>query len=325
MSTSSRTLRLLSLLQTHRYWSGDELADRLEVSIRTLRRDVDRLRDLGYPVQADRGVGGGYQLTPGAAMPPLVLDDEEAVALVVGLQSATTSSLAGVADASVRALATVVPVLPKRLRRRVEAIGAATVTLGPEGPIRDLTDPGTLVVLAQACRDAERVRFGYTSARGDSTHRSVEPVRLVTIGRRYYLLGFDLDRADWRSFRLDRLSDPEPTGHRFRPREVPGGDAAAYIRRGLRRSDQGPQVSAVLAADADRVREQIGRWCEVTELGPGRCRVRAESAHPEWMAFALAHTGAEISAVEPESLRAVMRTWASRFTQAVGPPSGRSG
>ncbi|UFU06783.1 helix-turn-helix transcriptional regulator [Ruania halotolerans] len=321
MSTGSRTLRLLSLLQTHRYWSGDDLADRLEVSIRTLRRDVDRLRDLGYPVQADRGVGGGYQLAPGAAMPPLVLDDEGAVALVVGLQAAATSSVAGVADASVRALATVVPVLPKRLRRRVEAIGAATVTLGPAGPVRDVTDPGTLVVLAQASRDAERVRFGYTSASGHLSHRTVEPVRLVTVGRRYYLLAYDLDRSDWRSFRLDRLDDPQPTGHRFRPREVPGGDAAAYVRDSLRRSDRHPEVSAELAAEADQVRERIGRWFEVTETGPGRCRVHAEGIDPEWMAFSLAHAGAEILAVEPAEVREVMRSWASRFTRAVGPPS----
>ncbi|QOR71003.1 YafY family transcriptional regulator [Ruania alkalisoli] len=321
MSTSSRTLRLLSLLQTHRYWSGDDLADRLEVSIRTLRRDIDRLRDLGYPVQADRGVGGGYQLAPGAAMPPLVLDDDEAVALVVGLQSAAHSGLANVAEASVRALATVVPVLPQRLRRQVEAIGATTDSLRPEAPASEATDPGTLVALAQACRDAERVRFGYSSASGEATERHVEPVRLVTVGRRYYLLGYDLDRADWRSFRLDRVREPSPTGVRFRPREVPGGDAAAYVRAGLRRGSRGPEVSAEIAADADQVRERIGRWFDVTESGPGRCRVHAEGINPEWMAFALAHTGGEILSVEPAQVREVMRAWASRFTRALGTPS----
>ncbi|UFU03215.1 YafY family transcriptional regulator [Ruania suaedae] len=321
MTTSSRTLRLLSLLQAHRYWAGDELAERLGVSLRTLRRDVDRLRDLGYPVQSGRGVGGGYQLAPGAALPPLVLDDDEAVALVVGLQSAAHSGLANVAEASVRALATVVPVLPTRLRRQVEAIGATTDSLRPDAPAGEATDPATLVVLAQACRDAERVRFGYSSASGEATHRHVEPVRLVTVGRRYYLLGYDLDRADWRSFRLDRVREPLPTGSWFRPREVPGGDAAAYVRDGLRRGSPGPQASAELVADADRVREQIGRWFEVTASGPGRCRVHADGVDPEWMAFALAHTGGEILSVEPAEVREVMRTWAGRFTQAVGPPS----
>jgi len=158
-STSSRTLRLLSLLQTRRYWAGTELADRLEVSLRTLRRDIDRLRELGYPVQADRGVGGGYQLASGAALPPLVLDDEEAVALAVGLLAGTGGSLSGIAEASVRALAKVVQVMPQSLRHRVEALRSATAAPAWPGTV-PAADPAALVVLAQACRDDERVTFG---------------------------------------------------------------------------------------------------------------------------------------------------------------------
>ncbi|MGH8964439.1 MAG: helix-turn-helix transcriptional regulator, partial [Actinomycetes bacterium] len=233
-NTSSRTLRLLSLLQTHRYWPGAELADRLGVSVRTLRRDIDRLRELGYPVEASRGVDGGYQLAAGAALPPLVLDDEEAVALAVGLQAAAQGGVSGIAETSVRALAKVVQVMPPRLRRRVDALRAMTVPAG-FGSSAPEVDADLLTVLAQACRDAERVMFGYTSASGDVTSREVEPLRLVSLGRRWYLVAYDLLRHDWRSFRLDRVVDggARRTGARFRPRELPAEDAAAFVRSGI--------------------------------------------------------------------------------------------
>ena len=178
-NTSSRTLRLLSLLQTHRYWPGTQLADRLGVSVRTLRRDIDRLRELGYPVEASRGVDGGYQLAAGAALPPLVLDDEEAVALAVGLQAAAQSGVAGVAESSVRALAKVVQVMPPRLRRRVDALRTMTIPTGWEQPSATV-DPDVLTAVAQACRDTERLEFGYTAADGERTDRHVEPLRLVS-------------------------------------------------------------------------------------------------------------------------------------------------
>ena len=227
-NTSSRTLRLLSLLQTHRYWPGAELADRLEVSVRTLRRDVDRLRELGYPVEANRGVDGGYQLAAGAAMPPLVLDDEEAVALAVGLQAAAQGGVAGVAEASVRALAKVVPVMPPRLRRRVEALRMATVpaTFADGGPA---VDPGTLTAVAQACRDAERLEFGYAAADEARTNRLVEPFRLVPLGRRWYLVAYDLHRHDWRSFPRPARR-PAPDGRPLPPRDLPADDAAAFVQ-----------------------------------------------------------------------------------------------
>src|SRR5919199_2231532 len=174
-NTSSRMLRLLSLLQTHRYWAGAELADRLEVSVRTLRRDVDRLRELGYPVEAQRGVDGGYQLAAGAALPPLVLDDDEAVALALGLQAAAQNGVAGVAESSVSALTKVTQVMPPRLRRRVEALRAMTVATGWAGAGAGPTvDAGALTTVAQACRDAVRLRFAYSAADGTRSYREVE-------------------------------------------------------------------------------------------------------------------------------------------------------
>ena len=184
-NTSSRTLRLLSLLQTHRYWPGPELADRLGVSVRTLRRDVDRLRELGYPVEAQRGIDGGYQLAAGAALPPLVVDDEEAVALAVGLQAAAQGAVEGIAESSVRALAKVIQVMPARLRRRVDALRAMTVPATPGSQNRTPVDPNVLTTIALACRDDERIRFDYVTADNRRTERHVEPHRLVSLGRRW--------------------------------------------------------------------------------------------------------------------------------------------
>ena len=226
-NTSSRTLRLLSLLQTHRFWPGPELADRLGVSARTLRRDVDRLRELGYPVDAHRGAEGGYQLAAGAALPPLVVDDDEAVALAVGMQAVAQGAVPGVEEAGVRALTKVVQVMPPRLRRRVEALRA--VTTAPTWNTAPPLDPDVLTTLAQACRDDERIEFGYTTYAGDRATRLAEPHRLVPLGRRWYLVAYDLHRHDWRSFRLDRIDRAPP--HR---RPLPAPHAADRRRRPVR-------------------------------------------------------------------------------------------
>jgi predicted DNA-binding transcriptional regulator YafY len=319
-NTSSRTLRLLSLLQTHRHWAGEELADRLEVSVRTLRRDVDRLRELGYPVRASRGVDGGYQLEPGATLPPLLLDDEEAVALAVGLQAAAQGSVAGIAESSVRALAKVVAVMPPRLRRRVDALRSMTVSPGWGGSGIG-PDAGVLVAVAQACRDTERLGFDYTAANGERTRRSVEPLRLVPLGRRWYLVAYDLVRHDWRSFRLDRLAEPTPTGARFRPRELPAEDAAAFVRAGLRTLPTSHAVSALVHAPAERVRERVGRWATVTELGPEgagppRCLLEMRADSLDWPAMALGTLGAEFTEVTPPELVELLHDWARRFAAA---------
>src|SRR5581483_1282937 len=244
--TSARPLRLLSLLESRRYWPGAELAGRLQVSPRTLRRDVDRLRELGYPIQAQRGVDGGYQLAAGTALPPLVVDDEEAVALAVGLQVAAQGAVEGTAEVSMRALAKVIQVMPARLRRRVEALSAATVPASwGNSATQAVVDPVILTTVALACRDTERLRFSYTAAGGERTERHAEPYRLVLLGRRWYLVGYDLTRQDWRSFRLDRLTGPRGTGARFRPRELPAADAAAFVRDGIGSATAVYQVEAI--------------------------------------------------------------------------------
>src|SRR6476646_2298546 len=298
-NTSSRTLRLLSLLQTLRFWSGPELADRLGVSARTLRRDVERLRELGYPVDAHRGAEGGYQLAAGAALPPLVIDDDEAVALAVGMQAVAQGAVPGVEEAGVRALTKVVQVMPPRLRRRVEALRA--VTTAPTWNTAPPLDPDVLTTLAQACRDDERIEFGYTTYAGDRATRLAEPHRLVPLGRRWYLVAYDLHRHDWRSFRLDRLDAPRRTGARFRARDLPADDAAAFVRAGLRNLPTSYDVEVLVDAPVDAVRARVGRWVSVEEAGAG-CRIRMSTDSLDWAALAVGAAGAEFTVVTPEEL-----------------------
>ncbi|HEU5032242.1 MAG TPA: YafY family protein [Spirillospora sp.] len=322
-NTSTRTLRLLSLLQSHRYWPGAELAERLDVSPRTLRRDVDRLRELGYPVEARRGVDGGYQLAAGAALPPLVIDDEEAVALAVGLQAAAQGPVDGIAEPSLRVLAKIVQVMPGRLRRRVEALRAMTVTGGWGGPARSDVDPDVLTTVALACRDNERLRFSYTAAGGRRTDRHVEPHRLVSLGRRWYLVAYDLDRADWRNLRVDRISGPDGTGARFRPRELPAADAAEFVRTRLDTAPRSYRVEVLADAPAAMVRERIGRWAVIEEVGADRCRVHLTSDSLEWPMVALGALGADFHVLHPPELVDRLRDWADRFHRASsGEPHG---
>ena len=299
-NTSARMLRLLSLLQTHRYWPGTELAERLEVSPRTLRRDVDRLRELGYPVDAARGVAGGYQLRAGAAVPPLLLDDDEAVAIAVGLRTAAAGAVAGFEETSVRALAKVIQLLPPRLRRRIDALREVTApgVLGG-GPV---LDPAVLTTLAMACRGEERVRFGYRPRDGQASSRHVEPHRLVSLGRRWYLIAWDLDRGDWRSFRVDRLAEPVLTGARFRPREIPGGDPVAWVRSRLRAIPTRFEVSVILRAPADKVRDIVGQWGLVEPLDAA-CRLRMNVDDLAWPVMALGVIGAPFTVESPPELR----------------------
>jgi predicted DNA-binding transcriptional regulator YafY len=313
-NTSSRTLRLLSLLQTHRFWPGPELADRLSVSPRTLRRDVDRLRELGYPVDAQRGVEGGYQLAAGAALPPLVVDDEEAVALAVGMQAAAQGAVPGIEEPALRALTKVVQVMPPRLRRRVEALRAVTVpTAWNTGPP---LDADALTTLAQACRDDERVEFDYTTQAGDRAGRLVEPHRLVPHGRRWYLVGYDLHRHDWRSFRLDRMEGPRRTGARFRPRTLPTSDAAEFVQAGIRNMPTSYQVEVVVHAPLERVNAQLGRWAEITDTGDGRCVVCMTADVLAWPAMALGMVDAEFEVRRPPELAELVRDWGARFIRA---------
>jgi predicted DNA-binding transcriptional regulator YafY len=360
-NTSSRTLRLLSLLQNHRYWAGTDLAGRLGVSPRTLRRDVDRLRDLGYPVEAHRGVDGGYQLAAGAVLPPLVVDNEEAVAIAVGLRLAAQGGGTGAsAEAAARALAKVTQVMPPGLRRQVEAVAAMTesATWGNDSPVA----PDVLAAAAIACRDAERIRFGYTAASGDLTRRHVEPHRLVVLDRRWYLVAYDLDRQDWRTFRLDRVTvssavpGPGPgaagrgpgsagrgpgaaglvpgaaglaaagsaaagpvtsAGARFRPREIPGGDAADFVRRTIATPSGSYDVEVIFEAPAATIRTRIGRWATIEDLGPGRCRARLTPPDAsDWAVIALGVAGADFQVISPAGLAEQVREWGQRFSRA---------
>jgi predicted DNA-binding transcriptional regulator YafY len=312
-------LRLLSLLQTHRYWPGPELAARLQVSVRTLRRDVDRLRELGYPVEAQRGVDGGYQLAAGAALPPLVLDDDEAVALALGLQAAAQGGVAGVAESSVSALTKVVQVMPPRLRRRVEALRAMTVAAGWTGEWSGPSvDAGVLTTVAQACRDAVRLRFAYSAADGTRSDRVVEPARLALLGRRWYLVAYDLGRQDWRSFRLDRLQDPEPTGARFRPRELPAEDAAAFVRHGIEQLPQTREIEVLVQAPAAVVERRLGAWSRVEAVDETTCRMTAHADQFVWPALGLAQLDAEFTVVRPAEFAAYLAQLAQRFARAEG-------
>lgn len=312
-ATSSRTLRLLSLLQAQRHWPGPDLADRLGVSVRTLRRDVDRLRGLGYPVQATRGADGGYQLAAGASLPPLALDDEEAVALAVALQSAVGSAPA-FAEAALRALATTVRVMPARLRRQVDALLAATTAPTPTGPRGP--DPALLLAVAQAVQAGERLTLRYTAADGRSSVRRIEPHRLVPLRRNWYLLAHDLDRADWRVFRVDRAASAVPDGSRFRPRELPDDDVAAYVRRRVDTAPWGYAVRAVLHCPADVARARLGVWAQVEDLGGGTCSLTLTTEALDWAVFALGRVGCEVSGVEPPELVEELRGWADRFGRA---------
>ena len=228
--TSSRLLEMLSLLQGRRDWPGGELADRLEVSGRTIRRDVERLRRLGYPVESLTGPAGGYRLRAGSAMPPLLLDDDEAIAIAVGLRTAAGASVTGIEETAVRALVKLEQVLPAHLRRRVGALGSATFTLPAGGPT---VDPQHLTVIATACRDSECLRFAYRRRDGTDSRREVEPHSVVNRGRRWYLVAWDRGREDWRTFRIDRLARPASTGVRFAARRLPAKDAAAYVERSI--------------------------------------------------------------------------------------------
>ncbi|MDI5969749.1 YafY family protein [Streptomyces sp. SL13] len=315
-NTSTRTLRLLSLLQNHRFWPGTELAERLGISVRTLRRDIDRLRELGYPVEAQRGTDGGYQLGSGAVLPPLVIDDEEAVALAVGLQVAAQGAVEGIAESSVRVLAKLVQVMPARLRRRVEALRAMTVPADWGGPATEGVDPGVLTEVALACRDSEQLRFSYVTANGRHTERHVEPHRLVCPGRRWYLVAYDLVRHDWRSFRVDRLTAPTGTGSRFRPRALPAPDAAAFVRAGLDNLPHSYRVEVLVNAPAATVRERIGRWTTVEEIDAEHCRVRMTTDSLDWPTLALGSLDAEFQVITPPELLTRLHDWAVRFTRA---------
>lgn len=313
--TAARLLSLLSLLQTPREWPGSELATRLGVSLRTIRRDVDRLRDLGYPVQATMGAIGGYRLVAGTAMPPLLLDDEEAVAIAVGLRTAAGHAVAGMDEASVRALAKLERVLPSRLRHRVNALGQATEPLLTWE--RPTIDPTQLTAVADAITTGERLRFTYRRHDGTAGERLVEPHKLVSAGRRWYLVGYDADRGDWRMFRVDRVTDLRPAGGRFAPRSLPTADAATFVTQKILEIAPVFSATATIHAPYDVVARRLGS-AGLAVVDEGSCRLSGHADTLEWLAWRLLGLGCDFEVHDPPELTAYLRTIGSRATRAAG-------
>ncbi len=318
IETSARLLALLSLLQMRREWAGQELADRLEVGPRTIRRDIDKLRSLGYPIESAPGAAGGYRLGSGAQLPPLLLEDAEAVAVAVGLRTAAAGSIAGIEETSVRALAKLEQVLPSRLRRQVRALGDATSALPVEGPS---VGADLLAEVAGACRDHTRLRFAYVAKDGTATQRSIDPAALVHSGRHWYLVAFDLGREDWRTFRLDRIRGRVRPGERGLRREVPGGDPAAYVRRQLRRADgseaEAPAGRIRVTLPAAQVRGRIPeRYARVQADGEEACIVTSAGPWSQSFLVWMALLDLPMQVLDPPELVAAARGLATRLAQA---------
>ncbi|MDO3684733.1 YafY family protein [Micromonospora sp. C28ISP2-4] len=317
LETSARLLRLLSLLQTPRDWTGTELAERLAVSTRTVRNDVERLRELGYPVHGTRGAVGGYRLGAGAALPPLLLDDEEAVAVAVGLRTAAGGSVTGIEETSLRALAKLEQVLPHRLRRRVTALHAHSVRVPHDEP-GPTVEASTLSLIGAACRDRERLRFDYVRHDGAADRRDVEPYRLVNWGRRWYLVAFDPARNDWRTFRVDRITPRTPAGPRFAPREVPE-DVVDRVRHGVSsaawRHRARIRVHAPAEVVADRINPAIGT---VEPAGDTACLLHTGADRLETIAVWIGLLDLDFTVEDPPELADLLRTLAARYLRATG-------
>jgi len=313
--TSARLLRLLSLLQARRDWTGTELAARLGVTTRTIRHDVDRLRGLGYPVNARPGVAGGYRLGAGGALPPLLLDDEEAVAVVIGLRTAASGSVAGIEETSVRALAKLQQVLPSRLRHRVSAFQAYALPVPSRGPV---VDPDVLTLIASACRDHEQLRFDYRAHSGAASRRSVEPYRLVHDRQRWYLVAWDTDRDALRTFRVDRISPRLPAGPRFTPRALPPDqEIAAQVARGAGEATWRYRARVIVQAPAAYVRDRLPIPVEVESLGDDRCAFEPGSDYPEMLALYLGLLDADFTIVDSPELVDALRKLTRRYQRAI--------
>ena len=309
--TTERVLVLLGLLQQRPVWSGPELADRLGVTTRTVRRDVERLRTLGYPVHAGQGVGGGYQLGSGQALPPLLLDDEEAIATAVSLLAGAGGSVAGAGDAALRALTKLDRVLPTRLRHEVRALAGAVESFGGGRPA---VDSDTLMTLARACRDQVEAGFDYPSGTG-VRRRRVEPYRLVASDRRWYLFAFDLDRDDWRSFRVDRMTAVSARTWRFRPRPAP--DATAHVQEGVASRVYARQARFLVRAPADTVRAQVPPSAAAVRPRDGAsCEVLSGADNLDFVLMHMVLLGHDFEVLDPPELVGRCEVLAQRLLAA---------
>jgi predicted DNA-binding transcriptional regulator YafY len=321
MSTSTRVLHLLGLLQGRRHWPGAELARRLNVSQRTLRRDVNGLQRLGYPITTTRGTGGGYQLSAGASLPPLVLSEDEAAATVLGLKEIATGAHPASAEAAVSAMAKIVQVLPPRIRGRIDSLRAVAVPAGAAENRATIGDITALTTLALACRDADAVEFAYRSRAGEPSQRTAQPHRIVNVDNRLYLVAWDLDRADWRTFRIDRVAEPRRTGNRFAPRRLPDDDPVAFVRARIGDLPSRYRVRATVHAPAGRVRAEIVHFGTVQPVAGASCEVEIAAASLDWAAFCLVAIGAPFVVHGPDEAIDYMRAWGHRLAEATAPPS----
>jgi predicted DNA-binding transcriptional regulator YafY len=329
LQTSARLLRLLSLFQAQRYWAGSDLSRRLDVTTRTLRRDVDRLRSLGYPVHSTSGTAGGYQLGAGAILPPLLLDDDEAVAVALGLRTAASGSVTGIEEASLRALLKLEQVLPPRLRHRVAALHGYILPLGNRGARNpDSENPGSgrgvtvdaerLSAIAGACRDHEGIRFQYSNRAGSPSTRAVEPHRLVYTGRRWYLAAWDLGRKDWRTFRVDRIEGKLKTSTRFKPRKPPEGDFAAFVSKSLSQVPYPFRARVTLRAPVEALTKRIPPSAGVlVAVDEQSCMLHTGSHSLEGLTIHLSMLGVDFQVHEPPELIAYIRGLAERLGRAI--------
>jgi predicted DNA-binding transcriptional regulator YafY len=323
LEASARLLQLLSLLQARPTWTGPELAERLEITTRTVRKDVERLRRLGYPVHATPGAAGGYRLGAGAQLPPLLLDDDEAVAVAVGLRTVAGRGVSGTEETSVRALAKLEQVLPSRLRRRVNALQTSTVAFESWGPT---VDPETLTAIAGACRDLVRLRFAYRTPDGKTSRRLVEPHRLVHTGRRWYLAAWDCEREDWRSFRVDRIEPGLSTDRSFEPREAPYGDAAKYVARSISSQRDRYQATVILHASLEAIAHRVPHAVGTLEaIDDQRCLLRTGADWLGGLAVYVADIGVDFTVLEPPELAARVRELAGTFARASAVDGGQEG
>jgi len=312
LKTSARLLRLLSLLQSRPHWTAPALSDRLEVDARTIRRDVERLRELGYPIRASSGLGGGYQLGAGTQLPPLLLNDDEAVAVAVALRAAA-GSIGRMEETSIGLLAKLDQMLPSRLRKRASSLHSVTISItgNTEGPSVDL-----LTQIATACRDRIKLRLDYRDRAGKASARTVEPLRLAHTGRRWYLVAWDTQREDWRTFRADRIESVASTGPRFKQREFPG-DIAKYVSQSISQVPYRYRMQLRLKGSAATLSKQIPSWCGVLEaIDTESCLLSTGAETLEALAAQLALTGAEFEIVGSQDLIPQLRQIADRLYRA---------
>jgi predicted DNA-binding transcriptional regulator YafY len=322
LPTSARLLRVLALLQARRFWTGAELAERLEITERTVRRDVDRLRTLGYPINATSGVAGGYQLGAGAALPPLLLEDDEALAVALGLRSAAGGTVSGMAEAAVRALAKLEQVLPARLQKRIKTLHSAVVPMHISGPP---VDAELLTVVAGACRNQEQLRFGYGDRKERRSRRQVEPHGLVHSGARWYLVAWDLEREDFRTFRVDRIAAKPELGRRFARREIPGGDLATYVSRSVSTEPYPFRARVIVHAPHEQVAQQVSPLtARLQAMAGDRCLLEAGGGSLAGLALHIALLGHEFEVLEPPELTDHMRALVTRLSRSVKRSTGAS-